>query len=221
MRAWTVLFAIALPALPQGFRFGVKGGVPLTHYFEAGSGGFPLRGFDEYSAATRRYTVGVTAERWIWPRLGIAADVLYKRMGYVAFHRSFGGGRGTESSYDVKGHSWDVPLMARYRPTGGAGPFLEGGPAFRYIGPLRARGEEFTFDLVAGTESRVRIDRGSTPELNNRLYAGVTAGGGFELRAGRVAVQPEVRYTHFVSNLDTALLRFRPHQVEVLLGLVF
>jgi hypothetical protein len=219
MRVSALLLTLSLPALPQGFRFGVKGGIPLTQYFETGSGGFPLRNFDAYSAATRRYAVGLTAEAWFGERFAIAGDVLYKRMGYVAEHRSFGGGRSDRSIYDAKGHSWDIPVLAKIRAAHGL--FAAAGMTLRYLGPLRARGERVTQDLVAGIESRVGIDTTSPPELEDRFYAGLTAGGGVDLRAGRVSVVPEVRFTSWVSNLDSPLLRFRPRQVELLLGLVF
>ncbi len=212
----------AAAVLPQSRRFGVKGGVPLTRYFDTGSTSFPLRLVDSYSAATRRYTAGLTGEWWLRPRLAAGAEVLYHRMGYVAFERTFSAGVTTISSYDVKGHSWDVPLFAKYRLLEGRWrPFALGGVVLRYAGPVRARGERFVQDLPARTESRTPIDTNEPAELSRRLYPGLTFGGGLELHGGRVSVGPELRYARWLANLSGRDLRFPSNQVEVLLGVVF
>ena len=70
-------------ACAQPFWFGVRIGVPLTEYFQTGTVTFrPIGSSETYSAATRRYTLGVSAEWRRWQRLGFEADALYKRMGF-------------------------------------------------------------------------------------------------------------------------------------------
>jgi hypothetical protein len=55
------VFVFALPVWGQGIHAGLKLGVPLTQYFETGATG-SLHGSADYSAATRRYTLGISGE---------------------------------------------------------------------------------------------------------------------------------------------------------------
>lgn len=133
-----VVLAGAAPA--QEFRFGLKAGVPLTPYFETGR--TEVRGgVLEHSAATRRYTLGPSLEWRPARRLGLELDVLYKRIGYVQIENTSVSGVTIHSSFDVKGHSFDFPLMVKYRWEGRVTPVRGGG--FRFAsyeyGP-RARG---------------------------------------------------------------------------------
>ena len=110
-----LLVLLAASAFGQGFHAGIKAGVPLTEYFETGSSG-GLHGSADYSAATRRYTVGATGE-WRPGSFGLELDALYHRMGYVAIVHSIDSATGNyrDSAIDIKGNSWDFPLMAKYR----------------------------------------------------------------------------------------------------------
>ncbi|MBI3694810.1 MAG: outer membrane beta-barrel protein [Acidobacteria bacterium] len=109
-----LLLALAAPQFAKGLHFGVKAGVPATVYFETARTGSGNSASD-YSAATRRYSVGASAEWRLTPRFGFELDVLYRRMGYVGIVSSFGNGILTTSAFDAKGNSWDFPLMAKYR----------------------------------------------------------------------------------------------------------
>jgi hypothetical protein len=195
------LAALTVPGSSEGLHLGVKGGVPATAYFETGR-----QGPREYSAATRRYVVGVSTEWRPNRRLGIELDVLYRRMGYVAILPA--------SALDTKGHSWDFPVLAKYRLGRDIRPYLAGGGVLRYIGPVRARGQ------AAGGEP---IDTTQPPELRKRHYPGVAAAGGVEFQSGRVRLLPEFRYTRWTANRagPGSLLRFSPGQSEFLLGLLF
>ncbi len=199
MRACALLL-VSTAVCAQPVRFGVKAGVPLTRYFDTGT-----RGGAEYSAATRRYTVGASVE-WLWLEL----DVLYKRMGYVGIITSESGAR---SAIDTKGNSWEFPVLIRRRLPGRARPFVGGGGVLRYIGPIRGRGE-FTAGGVT-----TPIDTTDPVEVRKRLYPGISAAAGIEM--GRLV--PEFRYTRWTANLGASgdPLRFTPNQAEVLLGLVF
>jgi hypothetical protein len=143
VRLALLVFAAATPEFAQGLHFGVKAGVPITEYFETGQTG-SLHGHAEYSAATRRYTVGVSAEWRLTHNFGWELDALFKRMGYVGIVTSYGlftGGITTNSAYDSKGDSWDFPLMAKYRFGRATRPYVAGGAVVRYIGPIRALGQ--------------------------------------------------------------------------------
>lgn len=200
--------ATMAPALAQGFRLGFKAGVPLTRYFDAGR-----TATSEYSAATRRYTLGPSLEWRSEGGFGIEVDVLFKRTGYVAIVK----GTSITSALDSKGDSWDFAFLAKYRFGRKLRPYLAAGGVVRYIGPVRARGE-----LVSQGVS-TRVDTSELPELRSRTYAGLAASAGIELGSGRFRVLPEVRFVRWVSNIEVPgdALRFAGNQAEVLVGLLF
>jgi hypothetical protein len=217
----TLLAAASLAG--QGIRAGAVLGVPFTKYFETGSAGG--QGSAEYSAATRRYTGGASVE-WQWRKaFGVELDVLYHRMGYVAIVNTVSSASGAfaNSAIDVKGNSWDFPLLVKYRFGRAAKPFLAGGGVLRHAGPVRGRGQQTTGSLVSETRSTIALDTAEPSELRKRNYLGVTAVGGFELGGGRVRILPELRYTRWTSNIagPGGLLRFAPNQAEFLVGVTF
>jgi hypothetical protein len=210
------VFALPLPALD--LEVGLKAGVPATAYFDARSNQTV-----EYSAATRRYTVGASIDWRVAPTLGLGLEALYHRMGYVAIVSSSGAGERTTSAVDVKGHSFDFPLRARWYLGTSRRLFVTGGFLIRYAGPVRGRGELIVEDLLTGGVTRTPVDTTDPPELRKRLYTGFTTGAGVSFGRGRLRVVPEFRYTRWTANLAVAggLLRFAPHQAEFLLGFEF
>jgi hypothetical protein len=138
MLRWPLVL-LAASAFGQGFHAGIKAGVPLTEYFETGSAG-GLHGSADYSAATRRYTVGATGE-WRLGSFGLELDALYHRMGYVAIVHSIDSATGSyrDSAIDVKGNSWDFPIMAKYRFGRAIRPYVAAGAVMRYVGPVRGK----------------------------------------------------------------------------------
>jgi hypothetical protein len=216
-----LLFAVTGGVHARDFRFGIKGGVPITRYFETGSTR-GLRGDHEYSAATRRYTVGVTAQ---WTPRSFAAlqiDALYRRTGYVSIASSLSGSDYVTAAFDVKGNSFDFPLTAFLRlprlPV-----FAGAGGVLRYIYPTSVRGERVARDitgLVSGAAPRVQQIT-DAPELQRRLYAGLTVSLRVDLPTGRTTIQPEFRYTRWSWNLANPMLHFAPNQAEMLVAVVF
>src|ERR1700736_4898550 len=170
------VFLFGGSALAQGVHFGVTAGVPVTQYFETGrSGG--LHGGAEYSAATRRYTLGAAAEWTLTHALGFELDVLYHRMGYVGIANFYDSANGNfrNTQIDVKGNSWDIPLMAKYSFGRLGRPYVAGGAVLRVIGPVRGRGQETNGSLVTRTSTTMPLDTADPSELRKRLYPGLTA----------------------------------------------
>ena len=215
-------FSLLAPLWAADISFGIKVGVPFTQYFETGATG-SLHGGANYSAATRRYTLGVSGDWAVKRHFAFEADVLFHRMGYVGIVNTFDEGLFTKSAIDVKGDSWDFPLMMKYRFGRVIRPYIAGGGVLRYVGPVRGRGELTEGDLVAGTSSATKLDTSQPSELRKRFYPGLTAGAGIEFHAGHVRVLPELRYTRWTSNIagPGGLLRFAPNQVEFLAGVLF
>lgn len=221
--AFVVLLS-ASPACCQGLHLGLKAGIPITQYFETGAEG-GLHGSATYSAATRRYTIGVSGEWRLSDSFGFEVDTLYHRMGYVAIVNSFDSANGNfqNSAIDVKGDSWDFPVLAKYRLGHVVRPYVAGGAVVRYLGPVRGRGQQTIGSLVSRTSSTSPLDTSDPSELRKRIYPGLTAAVGLETRVGRVRVLPEFRYTRWTANISApgGLLRFPSNQAEFLAGVLF
>jgi len=216
--------AFALPGWGQGFHAGLKLGVPFTQYFETGAFG-NLHGHGEYSSATRRYTFGASGEWRLTNAFGFEVDALYHRIGYTGNVVSFSNGPFTADVFDVKGSSWDFPIMAKYRFGRVVRPYVAGGGVLRYFGPVHERGEQTSGDRGAfpPTSSTSPIDTTSPPDLSKRLYSGLTVVTGIEIGRGRLRVLPEFRYTRWTANISGqfGVLRFAPNQAEFIVGVLF
>lgn len=214
----------AFPAAGQEFHVGLKGGIPITDYYQR----FPdfIKGArTSYSSATRRYTVGVTGEWRIAHGLGVEVNAMYHRIGYSgsSFYSSSASGAFQQYTIAVKGSSWDYPVLAKYRFGRGVAPYAAGGVVFRYIGPVHARGVETAGTYVTNTSVTRPIDTGEPTDVRKGFYLGLAAGMGLGVPLGRVRLSPEFRYTHW---LDSAPVSGRPlgiasHQAEFLVGILF
>ena len=188
-RPYSFLIFTVATAWGQSIAAGVKLGAPITEYFETGATQ-SLHGSANYSAATRRYTFGPSAE-WRWTKsIGFEVDALYHRMGYVGIVHYFDSATGffQDSAIDVKGNSWDFPVMLKYRFGRAVRPYVAGGGVFRHIGPVRGRGEQTTGTLVTRMSTTMPLDTSDPSELRKRFYPGVTAVGGVEGSVGRVRI---------------------------------
>ena len=223
-RAVMVCSVLAAAGRCKSVHPGIMAGVPITQYFETVAAG-GLHGSAEYSAATRRYTVGLSLEVRLTGRLGFEVDALYHRMGYVAIVASFDSatGRFQNSAIDVKGNSWDFPLLVKRRFGRVVRPYVLGGAVMRYVGPVRGRGQQTVGSLVDNSRNTTVLDTSDPSELRKRFYQGVTVGAGVETPVGRLRVIPEVRWAHWTANIsgEGGLLRFAPNQVEVYVGVRF
>jgi hypothetical protein len=219
-----LVLAVAGPGFGQSWQFGIKAGIPLTEYFDTGSSG-SLHGSSDYSAATRRYTVGGSIEKRLPAGFGLEMDLLFHRMGYAGTVNYFDSANGgfQNSAIDVNGDSWDSPLMLKHRFGRGIHPYVVGGGVLRYAGPVRGRVTLTSGSLASGTSSTAVFDTSDPSDLYKRFYPGLTAGAGIEARAAWMRLLPEVRYKRWTANISGpgGLLRFAPDQVEILLGISF
>jgi hypothetical protein len=168
---------------------------------------------------------GASGEWRLTNAFGFEVDALYHRMGYVAIVNFFDSASGnfSNSEIDVKGNSWDFPIMAKYRFGRAVRPYVAGGGVLRHVGPVHGRGEQTIGSLVTRTSSTSPLDTTEPSELRKRFYTGLTAAGGIEFVAGRLRVLPELRYTRWTANITGpgGLLRFAPNQAEFIIGVLF
>ncbi len=204
----------------QKLRIGVEGGIPLTDAFSTGSiyiaMVYPPISAPSYHTATRRYTVGATAEVELPCHLAVKGDVLYRRLGYDFF--SVAGF--TTTWAPTTANSWEIPLLAKYRfgKLGPVQPYVEGGFAFRTIQGARQR------SVTVGPAAGSSMTTSHPAELSNRFTQGIAAGGGIEIRHRPVVFFGEVRYTHWTADAFSTsydLLKSVRNQADLLVGVTF
>jgi hypothetical protein len=222
IRGLTFLFPLTVFA--QGFDAGVKIGIPVTQFFDTGDVG-SVHGNTDYSSGTRRYTAGLSGEWRLTRSLGFEVDAMYHRLGYNGTDLYVGASNYSSSVIHVTGNSWDFPLLAKYRfghrSEAVLRPFLDAGATLRYIGPVNGEGETTTLGFPTNVTTPVTTS--SPSEFNTRFYSGVTAGAGVEFTTARLHFLPELRYTHWTTNMSgpDGVLHFVPNQLEVLVGVDF
>ncbi|MCP5113141.1 MAG: PorT family protein [bacterium] len=183
-----LLLLLSQALCAQLLHFGAKAGAPLSDAVDSVSGG----GFD-LTAATRRFTIGPSAEIRFPMGLAVEADLLYKRTNLDLKEGETATSRGA--------NSFEIPVLVKYRlPGDHLRPFLGGGASFRRFSDLK--------DFASGVKPNT--------------WGGVLLGG-LELRIGGVSILPEVRYTRWSSGSsgDSGGLRYNQNQAEFLVGILF
>jgi hypothetical protein len=207
-----------LAAFGQRLEFGVKVGVPLSEAFETGS--FFTLGFGEQSiSAVRRYTVGPVVEIALVRGFSVEFDALYRRLGFDDLTKS----SGLEFDYTrTAGGTWDFPILGKFRFLHRAvvAPYVDGGVSFRRLNGVSSSTVRYFGGFYA--QEIGRSTAGTSAILNARSSRGGAVGVGVNIRAWRLHISPEVRYTRWGPdrNLDP-LLYSNQNQVDVLLGITF
>ena len=229
------LFAIAMlllsvsECLPQDSHrvtVGIKAGVPITGYFQTGSQRVYKFGFEQYSSAPRRYVVGIS---WEWRsvhRYGIEVDGFYTPVGYAHYYTSdlaASGVRSWDTTYsDVRGHSWDIPALLKYRFRKPSGMFASGGAVFRHLGPVRQTGISYSFTPTPSGDVQTQVIHQPDRKYTFGNFGGLTFGAGVEVGKSWIRFAPELRVTHWINNIgNNAILQLKADQVQLFVGLAF
>ena len=180
-----VFLAGAAAASAQPFSFGVKGGLPLTDFFDAvNSNHFG------YFSSTNRYIVGPTVELRLPFGLGVEFDALYRHLHY----------NGVQNAVDVvinsstKSGDWEFPLLLKYRfraPL--VRPYADIGVAWDTLSGLT----QTLSQTVIPTRVTTTSTSSNPPELKNNTVTGFVIGGGLDIHAILLHISPEIRYTRW------------------------
>lgn len=198
MKSAFLLLAATLPAMTQSLSFGVRGGVPLTDFFQSVNSGSA-----SYVSETHRFTVGPTVELHLPLGLSVEADALYRSVGYR--YNQLG------ASASASGSAWQFPLLARlsFLP-GPIKPFIDGGATFQRTTSL---------DLLGV------LTQPASSTLGGKFSSGFTFGAGVQVKLLRFRVEPEFRYTRWGANVfnNPALtaLSTNQNQGDFLVGITF
>ena len=192
-------------AMPQGFSFGVKGGVPITD-------GLKVLDRSRYFSDRAPFVIGPAVELRLFAGLSAEADLFYRKIQYTSTSQ----GAGAISSR-TQGQAWEIPVLAKYRTPGElTRAFISAGLSYRRL----ARFEQRT-SIPGSSAPQVS---GEPPELDNRSTAGATIGGGVELSVPLLRISAELRYTRWgSSSFRSALsgLATQLNQADFLLGIMF
>lgn len=144
------------------------------------------------STSDQHYIIGATAEVHFFPHLSLEADALYRRNDFF-----FNGALLNPTNYTLS--NWQVPILAKFE-IGGikiAKPFIDGGLTYRH--------------LTSG---------GGSATLNPN-DAGITFGGGVDLKLLLIHISPEIRYTNWRQTASTTAGVSTPNQADLLVGFTF
>ncbi len=209
MKLTFLVFAAVVTAAAQPVSVGVKGGVPITDFFDTAHGNQAA-----YASNTHRYLVGPTVQFNLPLRFSIEVDALYKRLGYD--YNQFAG-PGSPTFTSTTANSWEFPVLGKWAVLPGpVRPFVDFGANFRHISGV---------DQIQDTASAVGVRVGTVPEFHKTNDIGAAFGAGVEFKIGWLRVSPEFRYTRWGSeNFNDpvgTLLRTNKNQGDFMLGLTF
>jgi hypothetical protein len=196
-----LLFLMGTTSVFGQLSYGVRGGLPLTNFFQAAS-----NPGETFTSTATRFIVGPTVELRLPFGLGLEADALFRHFQYNGSTNAV-----DELLRSTASNAWEFPLLVKYRTPGVfVKPFLDGGVAFDHWSGLR----QITAPVGALTSSS------GTSGSN----AGFVVGAGIELHLPLIRLSPEIRYTRWgaanVTDLGGAL-RSNQNQAEFLIGLTF
>jgi opacity protein-like surface antigen len=200
MRLCAFLLLLSGSAFGQLFSVGVRGGVPISDFFDIAQG----TGVYNYVSNTDRYIIGPTAAVHLPFGFSVQVDALYRSLGYRLNISN------PASTVDASASSWQFPILAQWAfLPGPIKPFVDFGP---------------TFQKITGFKRTVNVVTNPS-ELNNDSTVGFTFGGGVQLKLGRLRIEPEFRYTRWGSEAFTdpvnALLTTNRNQGDFLVGITF
>ncbi len=189
------VFLLTSIVCAQPISFGVRGGVPFAGAF---SDVTTTSGssFVRTFSDSNEFVIGPMVELHLPLGLSVEGDALYHPLNLTQEINN-----GTALFHNATNvNSWEFPVLGKYRflhlPL--IKPYVEAGPSFRATG-----------SAVSGYFSK----------------AGFTFGVGVELKAARIRIEPELRYTRWGSDASIAAAQgFAPsnlNQAQFLIGITF
>lgn len=154
----------------------------------------PAERFDQ----SKRYVAGVSIEVGLPGNFAVEGNGLYSRFGSSLT-------AGTLASGRIRGHVGEFPVLGKYYFADRASsvrPFASSGFALRKI----------WLDRLAGNR------RGSGLAGSDDIGVGAIFGGGIALKAWRLSIAPEFRYTRWGGSNFPAT---NPNQAQALVGITF
>ncbi len=203
MRLYFLVF-LAAPLFAQPVTFGGKIGVPFTD---------PMGPYGE----SRPVTFGPSVEVRLPAGFAIEASALYRRIGRTVAYNAFPPDFPTSLINRIRGNSWEWPLIGKYyfrERRERWQPYLGTGWSLQTVG-WHYQGSTSTTNS-AGSPTVVPFDTHQRSQLN----VGASVVTGIRVRAGRMSLLPEIRYTRWGSQMP-GFAPNRKNDAGVYLGLRF
>jgi hypothetical protein len=146
-----------------------------------------------------RFTVGPTVELHLPLHFSVELDALWRRSSFSTI-----GGNFSNVAQDSAVNDWQVPLLAKFDAgVGPVHPFVDAGPVYRHV----------------STSSS------SVPSPSHADSIGIAIGGGISLRLLHVRMEPEIRYTRWLTSaFDSNYggpVESKNNQADLLVGFTF
>jgi hypothetical protein len=190
--------------LPCCWEFGLYAGVPLlaTTRVESVPTLLPMN----IETPARKFAAGAFIEARFHSRSSVEAGFLAGRFGHTE-QTVFVNSTVTES---LSGYVWEVPLLLKWRATR-----IRSMPLWIGAGPSLRRASHIDW-TTASDGSSFRLSGSSL----RRSDVGFTVSGAIEVRAGKVRLRPELRYSRFERPLyDFNLVETRRDSLHLILGI--
>jgi hypothetical protein len=178
-----VLFLLFVTALSAQERFSIGGklGVPFAD---------PMGG----SSESRPYVVGPSVEFRLPAGFAVEASGIYHHLGQTSWYNYSAQFNAPGLVINrTRGNAWEFPVIGKYYLGGQRSrwaPYLGAGLAFRTV----------HFQSVESTGANLSSQVSTShQEFSPGWKTGATGAAGIRLRAGRLAISPEVRYTRWGS----------------------
>jgi hypothetical protein len=215
------LIAATNPVYARPFSLGIKGGVPLTDFFNSVSTGVP-RSF--FTSNTNRYIIGPTVELRLPAGLGIELDMLYRHFNYnlsTSVGKDYCCLTYLVTNSHTTGGSWEFPLLLKYRfSTRTIKPYMDAGATFDTLTGLT---QTFVSTVVPSQQTSTTTTSHPS-ELKETTTKGFAIGVGADIHAAVLHIMPEIRYTRWGSG-HFAIPELSPlsnrNQAEILVGITF
>jgi len=206
--------------------FGIRGGAVATdsHQLVRACCGAAsvLGGTFAFNLEQLRGTIGPTIGVLLHDRAEVRFEAVRRRFGYRIENDKTSGTFSQHILETTRGHFWQYPLLATYRPGYGATrPFIGGGLDLGGTSSFTTDSQFTSTTQIPGgtpvTTTSADHRKGSST-LSTALYII----GGVDARVSYISIRPEVRYLRFlhvedVSSATTAVLR--RNQFEFLIGI--
>lgn len=200
------LVVLLLPSLisAQHISLGVVGGVPAQNALDAGN-------------SDRSFVVGPSLTVDWTEHLSLQSGILFYRLGTVdSYFYASVGDTFFRGPVTWKARAMEIPLLLRYHLLDRGRrwrPFIAAGPA------VRRRTVEYSGLSTIPNATPATVSSGVRPYSESQWRVYPSAGAGVSLKvAGRLELDPEVRYSYWTGTSD---LSIRRNQVHFLLGLRF
>jgi hypothetical protein len=210
------------------FDFGIRGGSVVTesHRLVRGCCGVAsvLSGSFALDLERLRGTIGPTVGVVLHDRAEVRFEAVRRQFSYrIENERTGGPGFFRHDVATTRGHFWQFPLLATYRP--GQGPtraFVGGGIDMGAMGKFTTDSQFTSTVQVPATSPPITTTTTTREERKASVPTAFYIIGGVDALVSRISIRPEIRYQRFTglqTRSTVTMAQLKANQFEFLIGL--